>query len=128
MGWELLAWPVKWLFSSGLGRILDSVDRAGLSETEREKARYEAITNYAQSQATLADSRMFWLMVMFAVPFGLWVWAVCLYSILWCKGCAMPQDWSVAALPSPLDEWAGAIIAALFGGGFLIQGVKIWKK
>lgn len=39
-------------------------------------------------------------------------------------GCAYPQDWTIAALPPPLDEWAGAIIIAIFG----VQAVTRFRR
>ncbi len=56
-----------------------------------------------------------WLMLLFAVPLGLWFTAVCVYSVLWCAGCASPMGWTIAALPAPLDEWAGLIVVSIFG-------------
>jgi len=40
---------------------------------------------------------------------------VLIYSIFWCQGCAFPQEWTIAALPPPLDEWASMMILAIFG-------------
>ena len=57
----------------------------------------------------------FWLMLIFAVPLACWFGAVIVYSIFWCAGCAYPQDWTIAALPPPLDDWAGGIIVSIFG-------------
>jgi len=37
------------------------------------------------------------------------------YSVLWCADCAYPQPWTIAALPPPLDAWAGAIVLSIFG-------------
>lgn len=44
---------------------------------------------------------------LFAYPLALWWGAVILDSIFL-------FDWEVAALPAPLDEWAGWIVAAYF--------------
>jgi hypothetical protein len=57
----------------------------------------------------------FWLMLLFAIPLAIWWGAVILYSILWCSRCAYPQTWVIAALPAPLDEWAGLIVMSIFG-------------
>ncbi len=54
-------------------------------------------------------------MLLFAVPLAIWWAAVLIYSVLWCAGCAYPQDWTIAALPPPLDDWAGLIVMAIFG-------------
>ena len=57
----------------------------------------------------------FVLMLLFSVPLAVWFAAVVVYSILWCAGCAYPQEWTIAALPPPLDAWAGAIVVSIFG-------------
>ena len=55
------------------------------------------------------------LMMLFAVPLAFWWGAVLVYSVLWCRACAYPQTWSIAALPAPLDQWAGLIVLSIFG-------------
>jgi hypothetical protein len=52
---------------------------------------------------------------------------VCVYSVLFCKGCIFPQTWTVAALPPPLDQWMGAIVGSLFigkAGGEIISRLR----
>ncbi|WP_428700379.1 hypothetical protein [Stappia sp.] len=51
--------------------------------------------------------------LLFVLPLGLWWSAVIADSIL-------SFDWDVAALPPPLDEWAGGILLSLF----LVDGVQ----
>ncbi|MCJ8311306.1 MAG: hypothetical protein MJH08_19840, partial [Hyphomicrobiales bacterium] len=58
--------------------------------------------------------RGWWFPLFFIAPLGLWFTSVCLYSILFCQNCALPQAWTIAKLPSPLDEWSGWIISSLF--------------
>ncbi|MHC5654267.1 hypothetical protein [Stappia sp.] len=51
--------------------------------------------------------------LLFVLPLGLWWTAVILDSVF-------RFSWNVAALPPPLDDWAGAILLSLF----LVDGVK----
>lgn len=119
---------VGMFFKGPLGRILDTIDKSGDNETEREKARLVAIQKFAETQVTLLNGPGKWLTLFFIAPLGFWFTAVCVYSVLWCRGCAFPQDWTIAALPAPLDAWAGAIISALFAGGFAVQAVTRLRK
>lgn len=105
-----------WLTSGPLDRILTSIDRKVDNETERERIKTEAVTSYMTAQVSIANSRQWFFPLFFLVPAGLWFAAVCIYSILWCRGCAYPQDWTIAALPPPLNEWMGWIVASLFVG------------
>ena len=63
-------------------------------------------------------------MLIFAAPLGLWFGAVVVYSIFWCGLCVYPQTWTIAALPPPLDEWAGLMIISIFG----VVGVSRLRK
>ena len=119
---------VGMFFKGPLGRILDTVDRSANNETEREKARLTAIQKFADTQVSMMNGPGKWLLLFFIAPLGFWFSAVCVYSVLWCKGCAYPQAWTIAALPPPLDAWAGAIISALFAGGFAVQAVTRLRK
>ncbi|MAB01097.1 MAG: hypothetical protein CMN87_19810 [Stappia sp.] len=51
--------------------------------------------------------------LLFVLPLGLWWGAVMADSVF-------AFSWNVAALPAPLDDWAGAILASLF----LVDGMK----
>jgi hypothetical protein len=104
------------IFGGGfLDRILSTVDKRIQSETDREKLKADLISEHLRTRPDFMRSGGFVLMLLFAVPLAVWFASVCVYSMLWCRGCAWPQDWSIAALPSPLDQWAGAIITAIFG-------------
>jgi hypothetical protein len=106
---------LKWLGSGALDRILATVDRKVQSETDREKIKGEIIKEAYSNRGDYMRSGGFWLMVAFAVPLAFWWSAVLVYSVLWCHGCAYPQQWSIAALPEPLNDWAGLIIVSIFG-------------
>lgn len=104
-----------WLGSGPLDRILSTVDRKIEAETDREALKAEIIKTHYATRADWMRAGGFWLMLIFALPLAVWFGAVCVYSILWCAGCAYPQDWTIAALPPPLDTWAGGIVISIFG-------------
>ena len=111
----MIAALLSWLSGGALGRILDTVDRKVASETDREKIKGEIIKESYRQRADWMRSGGFWLMLMFSAPLAFWHAAVLVYSVFWCAGCAYPQEWHIAALPSPLDEWAATMVIAIFG-------------
>ena len=122
---------LAWLTAGPLDRILASVDRSVDNATERERIRTEAVAAFVNAHVGLANSRQWFFPLLFLVPAGFWFGAVCVYSVLWCRGCAFPQNWTIAALPPPLDEWMGAIVASLFigkAGETLIGRLRGWKS
>ena len=129
----------KWILGGGLSGIvrelraayadrrnaINDADRIAADErvaTLREEA--DVVNSYYQNRASWMQAGGFWLILMFAVPVAAWFSAVTVYNILWCAACAYPQAWTIAAYPSPLDEWAGWIVLACIGGA----GVFAWKK
>jgi hypothetical protein len=106
---------LRWLTGGVLDRVLDTVDRRIDAQTDREAIKGEIIKQAYRDRADWMRAGGFWLMLIFAAPLAVWWAAVIIYSLLWCAGCAYPQTWSVAALPPPLDEWAGLIVVAIFG-------------
>ena len=115
------------LLSGGLlDRVLDTVDRRLDAQTDREAVKGEIIKAHYANRASFMQAGGFVLMLMFAAPLAFWFAAVCVYSVFWCQGCAYPQEWTVAALPAPLDAWSGVIITAIFGvvGVSSIRGRK----
>ena len=115
---------LKWLTSGPLDRILDSIDRKVDSETERQKIKADVIQSFYAHRAGYMRAGGFWLMLAFAAPLALWWGAVLAYSVFWCAGCAYPQDWTIAALPAPLDDWAGMIVLSIFG----VIGIERLRK
>lgn len=104
---------LSWFTGGTLDRILETIDKRMDNESEREKVKGEVTKTYIQAQANLAVGRTWWFQLFFVVPLGLWWTAVILDSIfLW--------EHNVAALPEPLDTWAGWIISALF----VVDGTK----
>jgi len=112
----LLGTILSWLSSGPLDRILTSIDKHGNDLTDREKIKTDAVSQYVQAQVSIANSRQWFFPLFFVVPAGLWFASVCLYSVLFCRGCAFPQTWTIAALPPPLDQWMGWIVTSLFIG------------
>lgn len=116
-----------WLTGGTLDRILSSVDNKIDNETTREAVKADLVADYMRAQVAVLTGRGWWFPLLFLVPAGFWFAAVCVYSVLWCRGCAFPQEWTIAALPTPLDEWMGAIVASLFigkAGGELIARLR----
>lgn len=106
---------LRWFLAGPLDRILTTVDRRVASETDRERIKGEIVRTYYRQRGDWMRAGGFWLMLAFAAPLALWWGAVLVYSVLWCANCAYPQDWTIAALPAPLDEWAGLIVVSIFG-------------
>lgn len=120
----MIATILRWLSGGILDRVLSTVDKRIAAETDREKIKGDIIREHYRTRADFMRAGGFWLMLIFAVPLAFWWGAVLVYSVLWCRGCAWPQEWSVAALPAPLDEWAGLIIMAIFG----VLGVQSFRR
>lgn len=106
---------IRWLSGGVLDRVLDTVDRKVQSETDKEKIKSEIIKESYRQRADWMRAGGFYLMLLFAAPLAFWHGAVVVYSVFWCQGCAFPQEWTVAALPSPLDDWAATMIISIFG-------------
>lgn len=110
-----LSFLVKLLTGGALDRVLDTVDAKVAAETDKEKIKGEIIKTHYATRGDYMRAGGFVLMLIFALPLGFWFASVVVYSVLWCQGCAYPMSWSIAALPPPLDEWAGYIIISIFG-------------
>ena len=110
-----MKWLLNLLGGGLLDRVLDTVDKKVQSETDRDKIKGDIIKEAYRTKADWMRAGGFWLMLGFALPLMFWFAAVVVYSVFWCAGCAYPQAWSIAALPAPLDEWAGLIIVSIFG-------------
>ena len=119
-----LTWIGNFLTGGILQRSLDSVDKWVDSQTDREKIKGDIIIEHYRTRADWMRSGGFWLMLIFAVPLAFWFGAVCVYSVFWCAGCAYPQTWTIAALPAPIDQWAGGIIVSIFG----VLGVSSFRR
>jgi len=108
-------WVGSLLTGGLLDRVLETVDTKIQADVDKEKLKADIIREHYRNRGDFMRSGGFVLMLLFAAPLAVWFTAVVIYSILWCQGCAYPQDWSIAALPAPLDDWAGGIIVSIFG-------------
>ena len=107
-----IAWQiVEWLINKFTDYKLKSAD----TSLEKDKLKVQAEESKDKWKAViLVSTGAWWFQLFFIIPLALWFAFVVLYSMFWCQDCMAPQTWSVAALPPPLNEWAGAIIAFLF--------------
>jgi hypothetical protein len=111
----MLAFLARFFTGGVLDRIFDTVDKRIDSETDRNKVKADLLIAYQKNRGDWMRAGGFWLSLIFVVPLGFWYASVCVYSVFWCAGCIYPQEWTIAALPEPLDTWAGAIIVSIFG-------------
>lgn len=112
----MLGTLLGWLASGPLDRIFKTVDHSIDNETERQRIKTQAVESYLSAQVSILTGRGWWFPLLFLAPAGFWFGSVCIYSVLFCQRCALPQSWSIAALPPPLDEWMGIIVGSLFIG------------
>ncbi len=104
------------IFGGGIvERAFDLADKHIEAQTDREALKADVIKEHMRTRADYMRAGGIWLMMIFAVPLAFWWSAVLVYSVLWCRACAYPQTWSIAALPAPLDQWAGLIVLSIFG-------------
>lgn len=83
-------------------------------KSEKMSADTQRIVNNDNAKASVLMSGAFWFQLFFIVPLAFWFAGVVVYSLLWCQACVWPQPWTIAALPAPLNEWAGWIVGFLF--------------
>lgn len=119
----MLAW-VKWLLSGPLDRVLETVDKRIDATTDRETIKADLIAVHYKTRAGFMQHGGFVLMLLFAAPLAFWFAAVCFYSVFFCADCMFPQDWTIAALPPPLDAWSAQIVIAIFGVAGLTRFAK----
>lgn len=111
----MIAFLAKLLGGGVLDRVLSTVDKHVEAQSDRERIKADLMAEHLRTRGDFMRSGGLWLMIPFVVPLAVWFAAVCIYSILWCARCAYPQEWTIAALPAPLDEWAGLIVISIFG-------------
>lgn len=116
MWWAIAKFAGKFLgiFTGGsLDKILDTINSKMDNDTRREEIKADVTKKWVEAQANLLVGRTWWFQLFFVIPLGVWWTAVILDSIFgWQR--------SIAALPPPLDQWAGWIISALF----IVDGSK----
>lgn len=103
-----------------LDKILDTIDRKMDDGVKKEEIKADVTKTWISAQASLLVGRTWWFQLFFVIPLGFWWTAVIVDSVF-------EFEHNIAALPSPLDEWAGWIITALFmvdGGKALLGRFK----
>lgn len=102
-----------WLTGGTLDRVLSTIDKHMDNKVTSEEVKAEVTREYVRAQSALLVGRTWWFQLFFVIPLGVWWSAVILDSIFGFEA-------NVAALPPPLDTWAGWIISALF----VVDGTK----
>lgn len=125
---KILGFFSKFLGSGIVDRALDTVDKKIENETNRDKIKGDIIQEHLRTRSEWLRSGGFWLLVGWSTPALFWYGSVSVYSVLWCSGCIFPQDWTIAALPSPLDQWGNQIMLASIGALGLTQVGGVFKK
>lgn len=120
---KLGGWIASFVTGGSLGKILDLIDSKMDNDVKKEELKAEVTETWIKAQAQLLVGRTWWFQLFFVIPLGVWWTSVILDSIMY-------QYWAhrTAALPEPLDSWAGWIISALFvvDGGKAVLGR--WSK
>ena len=110
---------LSWLGSGVLDRVLAHMERKADTATERERIRTQAtleeiraeIVSRQASRDIILAEQGWWVTAMirpaFAWPIVIWSGAIVADSLF-------HFTWNVAALPDPLNEWAGWIVGAYF--------------
>lgn len=106
---------LNFLTGGALDRVLDTVDKRIETGQNRDKIKGDILIASIRSRGDWMRAGGFVLMLLFAVPLAAYFAYVLAYSALWCSRCIYPQDFIVAALPPPFDEWSAAIIVSIFG-------------
>lgn len=115
------------ILSGPLDRLLSTIDNKVDNETARDEIRNKTVQSYVEQQAKILTSPWGWAPLLFYIPVGMWFGSVCVYSILFCRDCVLPQSWTIAALPPSLDPWIGPIIGSLFigkAGETILKGIR----
>ena len=107
------------LTGGNLDSVLRTIEKGFDDEVTKEQVKADVTKKLIEAQAGLLTGRTWWFQLFFVIPLGTHWAALCYVS-------AFPHlanGWVVHPLPAPFDEWAGAIIGALFivdGGKALI--------
>ena len=127
----MLAFILSLLGANPLGRILDSIDQHGRDLVDKDKIKADAIAQFTNAQVAAINGNNWavkWIMLGVAIPTIVHYAAVCFYSVLWCRGCAYPVTWTIAAMPAPFDQWEGVIVTSFFLGAAAMNVAKNFKK
>ena len=114
-----------WFIGLPIDRILSSIDKRMDAGVKRDEIKGAAIQSFVNAQVAVMNGPGWWFMALFLFPLGAYWTSVLLYSVLWCRGCVWPQPWTIAALPPPMDEWAGWMVS----GVFVVKGGEmLWRR
>jgi len=105
----------KFLTGDIIGRAFDVIDKKLDSETDREKMKADVVKVWLQNRVSMP----WYVDFCFIGPLALWWASIIIYSMLFHANGIWPQAWDIAALPPPLDQWAGWIILSRFGAGMV---------
>lgn len=119
---------LSFLTGGPLQSILGTIDKSIAAGVDRDKLKAEVVNNYTNAQVSVLNGRGWAFPLFFIVPVGLHFAAVCVYSVFWCKACAYPVTWSIAALPPPFDQWEGIIVTSYFIGASAKEIVSRFVK
>ena len=108
-------------FTGGIvGRLFDTTDRKVAAESDKERLKADVLQTWLRNRVAMP-----WFVdFAFIGPLAFWWGAVCVYSVFFHAGGPFPQTWDIAALPHPLDQWAGWIIGARFAPALITQFLK----
>lgn len=131
------------LIKLGFGGIADKAIRhlERRAELHSDRDLLKAKTTVALAREAVAEAKVmaefnraklafpwFWAFAaLFVLPLGIYFAAIIAYNLFWCAGCAYPKPWTIAALPPPLDDWAGRMIAWLFFIGSGIGAISRFR-
>ena len=106
--WSGIKTVGSWFTGGNLDSILKTIDKGMSDDVEKERIKGEVTKKWIDAQANLLVGRTWWFQLFFIIPLAVY-WA----ALLWVN--AFPGlGWTVHALPSPYNEWAFAIISALY--------------
>lgn len=128
-----LGFLIRFLGDGVLSRVVAYLEKKQDADTARdghardvavEAIKAEIATRQAAAEIVKAEQG-WWVTALirplFAYPLIAWWWAVILDSIF-------RLGWKVAALPKPLDEWAGWIVLAYFVTRPFEKAAKNWRR
>lgn len=115
---------LKWITGGALDRALGSVDKYIAAQTDREKIKAEILREHIRTRGDWLRAGGFWLVLLGGLPFVFHAAVVNIYSVFWCKLCAYPKLWSIAALPPPFDEYQWVVILTWMGALSVMGSIK----
>lgn len=111
---SIIPFVLKFFTGGSLDSILATVDKYMDDQKTREEVQADVTKTWINAQANLLVGRTWWFQLFFVIPLGFW-WSAVIYDSVF-----QIDGWNVAALPAPLDSWAGWIVSALF----IVDGSK----